>query len=70
MITHQDGLAGHELGSHRQVFWISAAGYGSSPKSCFDSINLCVVQALNSVHTLRSDKGALGGIATTDLLVL
>lgn len=69
-IMQQDGLAGHKLGSHRHVFCISAAGYRSSPKSCFNNINLCVVQALNSVHTLRSDKGALGGIATTDPLVL
>ena len=65
VIMQQDGLARPDLGNHRQVFWISAANDKSSPKSCFNSINLCVVQALGSVHTLRSDRRALGGIATT-----
>lgn len=65
MTTHGAGLTGPELGSHRQVFWMSAAGGKRSPKSCFYSINLYVVQALNSVHTLRSDKGTLSGIAMT-----
>lgn len=45
---------------------MSDEGDKRSPNSCFYSINLCVVQALNSVHTLRSDKGTLSGIAMTD----
>lgn len=62
----QGGLTGPELGSQRQVFWMSAAGDKRSPKSCFCSTNLCVAQALNSMPTLRSDKGMLSGIAMTD----